>query len=299
MERVAEVDLLQDPRRFADLAGRWLSTDPFTTNVIGVHLDGVLRGLRRRGGGDLWIAARDRGEIVGAAMHAPPHHVFLPRLPVGVAAAIALTLVGVGRAVEGVNGEAGAVAEFVEAWRRRTGGSSRLVMKQRVYRLGSLDPPAAVAGSARPARAADRRLLVAWFDRFHAEATPNRPGETSAATVDRRLPAGQLWLWCAGGERVSLAGHSAAVAGVARVAPVYTPPEHRRHGYGAAITAAATSAALLQGAREVILYADLGNPTSNSVYQAIGYRPDHDAVDQALIAGGAGAQRPADGGRRR
>ncbi len=172
-------------------------------------------------------------------------------------------------------------------------------MQQRVYRLGTLDPPAAVGGSARPARAADRRLLVAWLDRFQAEATPNRAGETSAATVDRRLPGGQLWLWCAGGRRLSLAGHSAAVAGVARVAPVSTPPEHRRHGYGAAITAAATAAALLEGARDVILYTDLGNPTSNSIYQAVGYRPDHDAVDQALIAGEARAQRPADGGRRR
>ncbi|NEA23957.1 GNAT family N-acetyltransferase, partial [Actinomadura bangladeshensis] len=58
----------------------------------------------------------------------------------------------------------------------------------------------------------------------------------------------------------------------------YTPAEHRRRGYGAAVTAAATTGALDAGADDVVLFTDLANPTSNGVYRRIGYRPVQDRV---------------------
>lgn len=68
------------------------------------------------------------------------------------------------------------------------------------------------------------------------------------------------------------------VAGVTRVGPVYTPPEGRRNGYGTAVTAACTAGALQAGAEHVVLFTDLANPISNSIYQQIGYRPVSDRV---------------------
>jgi predicted GNAT family acetyltransferase len=55
------------------------------------------------------------------------------------------------------------------------------------------------------------------------------------------------------------------------VAPVYTPPEHRRRGYGAAVTAACAADALARDADHVVLFTDRTNATSNSVYQRIGF----------------------------
>jgi predicted GNAT family acetyltransferase len=72
------------------------------------------------------------------------------------------------------------------------------------------------------------------------------------------------------------------VASAATPSTVYTPSASRRRGYGAAVTAAASVAALAAGAEQVALYTDLANPTSNSVYQAIGYRPDHDAEERSF-----------------
>ena len=63
-----------------------------------------------------------------------------------------------------------------------------------------------------------------------------------------------------------------------RVAPVYTPPEMRGRGYAGAATAAVSQAALDAGVREVVLYTDLANPTSNALYQRLGYRPVEDRV---------------------
>jgi predicted GNAT family acetyltransferase len=80
-----------------------------------------------------------------------------------------------------------------------------------------------------------------------------------------------------------MAAVTAPAAGVARVGPVYTPPAHRRRGHGSAVTAAATTAAIAGGAEDVVLYTDLANATSNAIYQAIGYRPDHDAEERAFV----------------
>lgn len=65
--------------------------------------------------------------------------------------------------------------------------------------------------------------------------------------------------------------------GVARVGPVYTPPDRRGRGFGSSATAAATRDILDRPAIPV-LYADLANPTSNRIYQRLGYR----AVDDRL-----------------
>lgn len=55
--------------------------------------------------------------------------------------------------------------------------------------------------------------------------------------------------------------------------PVYTPAHLRGRGYAGAVTAEVSQAALTAGATDVVLYADPANPTSNALYQRLGYRP--------------------------
>lgn len=62
------------------------------------------------------------------------------------------------------------------------------------------------------------------------------------------------------------------VAGQIRVSPVYTPAHLRGLGYAGAATVEVSRAALAESAA-VVLFADLANPTSNGLYQRIGYRP--------------------------
>ena len=100
----------------------------------------------------------------------------------------------------------------------------------------------------------------------------------TVTVVDERLGYGGITLWEAGGVPVSLAGRTRVVAGMVRVAPVYTPPEMRGRGYAGAATAAVSQAPLDAGVREVVLYTDLANPTSNVLYQRLGYRPVEDRV---------------------
>ena len=78
------------------------------------------------------------------------------------------------------------------------------------------------------------------------------------------------------GDVVSIAGWGGATPNGIRIGPVYTPPELRRHGYATALTAD-LSQSLLDGRlfdggrRFCFLYTDLANPTSNAIYERIGY----------------------------
>ncbi|MBV9379765.1 MAG: GNAT family N-acetyltransferase [Streptosporangiaceae bacterium] len=103
-------------------------------------------------------------------------------------------------------------------------------------------------------------------------------GGDHAVAVDDRLSYGGLTLWEKDGVPVSVAGITRRVAGMARIGPVYTPPELRGRGYAGAATAEVSRAALAAGVGEVLLYTDLANPTSNALYQRIGYQPVEDRV---------------------
>ncbi|HUQ54021.1 GNAT family N-acetyltransferase [Lentzea sp.] len=102
------------------------------------------------------------------------------------------------------------------------------------------------------------------------------PREAEARAMDAQWMSAGHVLWLVDGVPVSWAASTTPVAGVSRVGPVYTPPEHRRHGYAAAVTAAVCRWAHSAGAAHVVLTADLANPTANSVYHGIGFRPVSD-----------------------
>jgi predicted GNAT family acetyltransferase len=123
---------------------------------------------------------------------------------------------------------------------------------------------------------------MAWLEAFHAEADHDAPRMDLEAVVRDRVRRGLFMLWTDDGTTVSLAGFHEPSAGVARVGPVYTPPEHRRNGFAGGVTAAASGACLDRGATRCMLYTDLANPTSNGVYQRIGYTPVADAVQYAF-----------------
>jgi len=150
----------------------------------------------------------------------------------------------------------------------------------RLFRLGDLEKPA-TAGRPRHATEDDIDLLAQWRGDFELEAVGHlrNPGDGSAA-IRRMLEMGDgTILWEHDGEPVSWAVVSVPLYGMSRVGPVYTPPAHRAKGYGSAVTAAVSQHARDAGATSVVLFTDLANPTSNSIYQKIGYRPVYDSTE--------------------
>jgi GNAT superfamily N-acetyltransferase len=210
------------------------------------------------------------GQVTGAALQTPPHPLLLVAAPDPdglVAVLTGLRPAAVNTLVDD---------PFPNVWCAATGARAVPGRRTRLYRLDELIPPVpAPTGSARVATGADAGLLASWVDEFHAE-IGERDGASSADLVADRLAYGGFTLWEAGGAPVSVAGNSRADAGMVRVTLVYTPPAFRGHGYAARATTAVTRAALDAGADDVVLFTDLANPTSNALYQRLGYRPIED-----------------------
>ncbi|WP_407562781.1 GNAT family N-acetyltransferase [Streptomyces sp. 184] len=263
---------------FTDAAGLFLRAEPAPHTILLTATTALgAAGLDRFGDGapefGWWRAPG--GQVAGAYLHTPPHPVLLGRMPATAAAELAELRAAGGSPTPGVNAGRAAAEAFAGAWTARTGTAGTVEERHRLYRLGELVPPdPAPPGHARPGTGDDGDLLVEWTRQFSAEAGTGA-GDPARAVADR-LAYGGATLWEDGGRPVSYAGITRTVAGMARVAPVYTPPPLRRRGYGAAVTAAVSSAARAAGVRDVLLFTDLANPTSNALYQRLGYEPVED-----------------------
>lgn len=221
------------------------------------------------------------GGVASAFLQTPPHPILLTSAPQDAAAELADLLAGSGREPSAINVRAESAPVFTSQWRHRTGITPATVRRMRLYRLAGLNmSSSAVPGTARAAGPGDAGLLVSWYTAFGAEIGEEH--QDVPGLVRGWITGGRMTLWADGGEPVSMAGATAPVEGVVRVAPVYTPPRLRRHGYAGAVTAAVSQAALDAGARDVVLFTDLANPASNSIYQRIGYRPVHDRAILSL-----------------
>jgi ribosomal protein S18 acetylase RimI-like enzyme len=245
-----------------------LAADPVANTVSLTVLSAVVAG-RRWSDDPLLFAWHEDG---GAVLMTPPHELLLARVPDGTLEGLVAAVRDRGVAIPGVNGETGVAERFAAAWR----GEHAVFLRLRLYALGTLVPPdPPPPGAARPARDDELDLAARWLAAFEEETGVTRTDARAGAR--ERGEDGRLWLWeDADGRPVSLAARTPTAVGVARIAPVYTPPEHRRHGYGAAITAACSLDALERDADHVVLFADADNPTTNAIYQQIGFRPVSD-----------------------
>jgi uncharacterized protein len=161
---------------------------------------------------------------------------------------------------------------FAAGWQRRTGCATRLHMRQRLHMLTSVRDVPATPGVLRTAGPADAELVGDWVIAFAREAL----GETlsaddARATAERRVAAGEVYLWVDGEPRSMAARARPTARGIA-VNAVYTPPEWRGRGYATACVARLSAQLLDEGREFCVLYTDLANPTSNAVYARIGYR---------------------------
>lgn len=199
--------------------------------------------------------------------------------------ALADHLIGLAHVISGVSGEEPASREFAELWASRMSIRYKQHLAMRVYELREVLPTSRPEGEARHADTSDLPLLIRWYLAFDREASGDGMDEAGAErSVRARLEENGLFLWeNAEGEVVSLAAVGRYTPHGATVGPVYTPPEHRGHGYATALTAYVSEYILGLGKEFASLFTDLDNPTSNSIYQKIGYRPVSDFGNYTFI----------------
>jgi len=183
----------------------------------------------------------------------------------------------------GVIGSRPDAIRFASAWCARTGSIAHLRTEQMIYRLNRVNPIAYSPGSLIQAGEAHLDLVAEWMFGF-SEVTPEGPLERAEAQARAKeaVGAGRVYVWC-DGEPVSMAWKTRPTRHGITVSGVYTPPALRRHGYATSCVAALSQLLLDEGYAYCTLYTDLANPTSNHIYQEIGYCPIQASIDIVFI----------------
>ena len=220
------------------------------------------------------VLAGDR--VVAAALRTPPHNLVLSEVddPAAIDLLVADRL---DDDLPGVLGPVEPARAFAERWAAPAGRAWRKLHAERIFRLRTVIAPPAVPGTLRTVMPADRDLVASWMRAFSTEAMGEADPTDADLATDRWMEGRgrTLYLW-EDGETVSLCGVGGRTPNGIRIGPVYTPPEARRRGYASALVAEASQLQLDAGRRFCFLFTDLANPTSNHIYQVIGYEPIRD-----------------------
>jgi predicted GNAT family acetyltransferase len=250
-------------------------------------------------GGDAYLAlVAEAGQVVAAASMTPPFNLLLALTERPEALRlIAEDVRTFPVQPPAVNAPSEIARAFAEQWQALTGQPFRLERAMRLFRLDAVIPPRPVAGSMRRIAEADRPIIKQWMLDFVRDANLTDPMDEARREkiVSRYLAmppdgAAGMYVWEADGQAVSMTGATPGSPSGMRVNAVYTPAEHRRKGYASALVAAVSQRILDSGSQFASLYTDLANPTSNHIYQEIGYRPVCDVDEYRFEAAGGGRE---------
>jgi ribosomal protein S18 acetylase RimI-like enzyme len=177
----------------------------------------------------------------------------------------------------GVLAETKTAEAFRDMWIKKTNAVVPKLMRQGVYCLSrvNLEQTSSSNGSMRVVEEGDMSLLLNWNDAFfrdcnlRAADTENKRQEMALGAITYK----NRFLWVdEQGIPVSMAGYGGKTAQGIRVSWVYTPKEKRGRGYASLLVAELSRKLLSDGNQFCFLYTDLSNPTSNGIYQKIGYK---------------------------
>jgi uncharacterized protein len=223
-----------------------------------------------------YLATVEDGErLVTAAVMTPPHRLILhaesddPE-PLRL---LARDLVAGGWPVPGVGALKSTSRAFAEMWSAVTGQPYRTSMNERVYELRRVNPPEPpISGALRVATEDDTALMSEWVWGLIQDAGLEGTVEGAREITEMRIADRDLFIWDHGGPVSTATKTRHSTHGIV-VSLVYTPPAYRNRGYASAAVAVLSQQLLDAGWEFCALFTDLANPTSNSIYQRIGYRP--------------------------
>jgi len=288
-----KLEFHDDPSAFLEVAGDHLAADPVLNTVMATVTQRAVDDvdLPRGSGPRWWLTVREAGRVVGVAMRTaptPPHPLFVLPMPAEAAIDLARVLHERDEPAYGINGALPAAEQVAAETARLVDGEVNVAERTRLHTIAEVVSPRPVPGRLRPAKPDDLDLVLRWYLAFDVDAAEQagradghamlEPPE--AETLLPRIEQGRVWLWDdEHGVPVHLTAFNPPAYGVARVGPVYTPGDQRGRGYASAAVAEVTQMLLDDGLR-ACLFTDQANPTSNRVYEGIGYRP---VVDMANL----------------
>lgn len=280
---MAEVHTYDSPSSFLDAAEPFLLRhEALNSLLLGVVQSQNRTRAARRRFQPLLATVAEAGELRLAALMTSPHKLLLSSILEDsgqVIEALVLFLHQRLPTLPAVFGPDRLSLAFADVWAARRQFHPLPGLQQLLYELTEVDfPPDLPVGVLRPASLNDRGRLAEWMLAFQQEALPSDVVDLESArvVVDHLVGRNELYVWQAEpdglGRPLSMAARARPTRNGVAVNFVYTPPELRGHGFASACVAH-LSHYLLGGWKFVTLFTDRANPTSNHIYERMGYRP--------------------------
>lgn len=149
-------------------------------------------------------------------------------------------------------------------------------MDQRIYKCTEVASNNSLKG-VRLAEERDFEVLRHWFYEFNLMIEGDVNYEETDKALHWVIEQKRLFVLEKNGALVSMAVKARTTEHSQTVGMVYTPKEYRNNGYASRVVEYVTRH-ILEYKEMATLYTDLSNPTSNSIYMKIGYKPHCDSI---------------------
>ena len=223
------------------------------------------------------LVVREGPEPVAVAIMTPPRHLMMTAASPPAVRAIVDYLLAHHIKVPGVGAPKATAETFANQWREGMAVTPREHVRYMTFELTEVTPPPSTSGGMRRAVQRDVELLGGWVQAFREEIGEGHLGGSRELAAER-VRDGEMWLWEDAGEPVAMAGAIGPTRNGIRIVLVYTAPQRRGRGYASNLVAALSQRQLDAGRKFCFLNTDVGNPTSNKIYRALGYRPVGESV---------------------
>jgi predicted GNAT family acetyltransferase len=266
-----------DPREFFDLVGPFL----LKNEVENSQPLGIARSFVDTATHDgLMFSVESGADVVAVAVKSPHRNIIITRAPESAMRALANYLFAYALPVPGVLAPVETARDFSQAWKALTGVESTQRISLRLFQATRLNQIPSIGGSFRYAGRADQELVESWLQAFIDEVSLDR-FDNLRERVGQMINLSNVGLW----EDESCQSMAAVTRRSERgshLSWVYTPREMRGKGFATACVAELCKRELENGKTYCTLFTDLANPTSNAIYQRVGFEPVCDSVDVAF-----------------
>jgi uncharacterized protein len=229
----------------------------------------------------LMFSVESGPDVVAVAVKSPRRHIVLTTGPDNAMIALARFLFEYGLPVPGAIGPVKSTQALIDEWILLNGCTAHLRMNMRLYCATAVRAVTTPAGTFRLARLGDIDAIEMMTLKFIAEATHDPTDDVRKRCLES-IGAGLMGVWEEAGSIVSMTETVNRTEQISHIRCVYTPPAFRGRGFATALVARMTSRQLSSGRTFCTLYTDLSNPTSNKIYQQVGYEPVMDSIDVAF-----------------
>lgn len=219
-------------------------------------------------------AVFENSKLISAAVMTPPHKLVIHCIRNCKKAfeLIALDLMDKKWKIPGILSLSEHSLQFSKTWKEISLIPFKAGMSERIYKLDKVTFPKNIKGKMRIAEQDDIELVSKWFEKFHKEAVPNDSAPVFKKFISTKIMNKEIFFWI-DDKPVSMAAKARPTINGIIINLVFTPQELRRNGYATALVAHLSRHLLDSGWKFCALFTDLSNPTSNSIYQKVGYKP--------------------------